>query len=143
MTRFSVLALVVAGALSIGGCSVGGLGAIGPAPTAALPPPPGPAPAPLVYGSFLDGPVGQKLSQADKDKALTAEQDALQSGQRKTWKGEHGTFGYVEPGAAPAAPDEGGATCRSFTSTIYLAGRPQVGHGRGCQTPDGTYRIAA
>lgn len=109
------------------------------------------APPPVAYGAFLEGPVGAKLSQASRDKALAAEQDALASGQRKTWKGDNGTFGYVEPAPASAAPKPaaeaslpvggGGQACRGFTSTVFLGGRPQVGHGSGCPNPDGTYRV--
>ncbi len=139
MKRFCILALALAGAVSTSGCAVGGFGAIGP--VASVTPAPA-APAPVVYGAFLDGPAGQKLGQADRDKALASEQDALASGQRRTWKGDHGTFGYVEPAAPSTAPDAAdGAMCRAFTSTIFIGGRPQVGHGRGCQGPDGSYRL--
>lgn len=145
-----VLAMALASALAAAGCSVSGLGPIAAAPSVPA------APPPVAYGPFLDGPVGQKLSAADRDKALAAEQDALASGQRRTWKGERGTFGYVEPAASPPVADVaaaeavtaaspspvvGAEACRSFTSTIYIAGRPQVGHGKGCQGPDGSYRI--
>lgn len=144
--------MALAAALGTAGCSVSGLGSIGPiaaeTPVAAAPPA-------VAYGSFLDGPVGQKLTAADRDKALAAEQDALASGQRRTWKGERGTFGYVEPAAsssasgaianadvaAPPSPTVTADACRTFTSTIYIAGRPQVGHGKGCPGPDGSYRI--
>ncbi len=138
---------MVAVAPALAGCAVGGLGAIGPAPT----PAPVAAPPPVVYGAFLEGPAGQKLSQVDRDKALVSEQEALASGQRKTWRGDRGTYGFVEPApGAPPAPAVAAdgvpaarATdvCRAFTSTIYVAGRPQVGHGSGCANPDGTYRI--
>jgi surface antigen len=146
------LSLTMMVGLATAGCSMSGSGGFAPiastpvatAPVVTAPPPP-------VYGAFLDGPVGSKLDPADRDKALAAEQDALASGQRKTWKGGHGVYGYVEPAAttAPAPAAEGapaaeaaGPTCRAFTSTIYVGGRPQVGHGSGCQTPDGSYRIA-
>lgn len=143
------LAATAALATSLAGCSVGGLGAIGPVASAA--PPPSPAPEPVSYGAFLEGPVGQKLAPADRDKALAAEQDALAAGQRRAWRGAAGTYGYVEPAAAPgpsaavaaegAPPATAGDVCRTFTSTIYIGGRPQVGHGRGCLSPDGSYRI--
>jgi surface antigen len=155
MKLLCILSLAVAAALTTSGCSVRGLGGIGPVASAPATPPAPEAPPPVVYGSFLDGPVGQKLSQADRDKALSAQVAALSSGQRKTWKGDRGVFGYVEPASAPAAaptaPADAAAasppapaaseSCRAFTSTIYVGGRPQVGHGRGCQNPDGTYRV--
>lgn len=147
----AVASAVAAGLLS--GCSITA-GSISPfastAPANVAVPA---APPPVVYGAFLEGPVGSRLNQATRDKALAAEQDALASGQRKTWKGDNGTFGYVEPAsgasppkpateaaadaAVPAAPNQ----CRAFTSTVFIGGRPQVGHGSGCQNPDGSYRI--
>lgn len=143
------VAVIAALATSLAGCAVGGLGAIGP--VASTTPPPAPAPEPVSYGAFLEGPVGQKLAQADRDKALAAEQDALAAGQRRAWRGAAGIYGYVEPAAASgpapavaadvAPPAAGGDLCRAFTSTIYIGGRPQVGRGRGCQSPDGSYRI--
>lgn len=138
------MATVAGLAASTAGCAVGGFGAIGPVAAA---PPPSVAPEPVSYGAFLEGPVGQKLAGADRDKALAAEQDAVAAGQRRTWRGTAGTYGYVEPAAAGAPSTEGalpvagGDACRTFTSTIYLGGRPQVGHGRGCPGPDGTMRI--
>lgn len=140
------MAAAVGTAVVLAGCSVGGLAPIGP--VASVEPPA--APLPPSYGAFLDGPVGQKLSAADRDKARVAEEAALGSGQRKAWRGEGGVYGYVEPGAGPQpsalAADGGPAaaaaedSCREFTSTIYIGGRPQVGRGRGCLTPGG-YRI--
>ncbi len=146
MTVYWASALAVTAGLAVAGCSINA-GSMGPlASTPAAPP----LPPPISYGAFLNGPVGSKLSPADRDKALASEQDALASGQRVTWKGEHGVFGYVEaaptpatvsPASAPASPPAPADTCRAFTSTIYLSGRPQVGHGSGCQNPDGSYRI--
>jgi surface antigen len=114
------------------------------------------APPPVVYGAFLDGPVGGRLSPSTKDKVLAVEQDALATGQKKTWKGDAGTFGFVEPQPAPApkppvnadgspapAPPPSGDACRTFTSTVFIGGRPQVGHGKGCQNPDGTFRVVS
>ena len=147
MRAFWRLAATAGLAASLMGCAVGGFGAIGPVAAA---PPPAPAPEPVAYGAFLDGPIGQRLAGADRDKALAAEQDALAAGQRRTWRGTGGTYGYVEPAGAGAPPlpaadglpaVAGGDACRTFTSTIYIGGRPQVGHGRGCPGPDGSYRI--
>ena len=126
------------------GCSFTGGGGALPNLTSVAPEAALPAPAPVAYGAFLDGPVGSKLTQADRDKALGAEQDAVASGQRKTWKGDHGTFGYVEPSAATQLPTADAAElCRTFKSTVFLNGRPQVGNGTGCQNPDGSFRIVS
>lgn len=126
------------------GCSLTSGGGALPNLTAAAPETVTPAPEPVVYGAFLDGPVGSKLTQADRDRALGAEQDALASGQRKTWKGDHGTFGYVEPAVTAALPtDDATALCRTFKSTIFLNGRPQAGNGTGCQAPDGSFHVVS
>ena len=94
------------------------------------------------YGTFLGGPVGTKLPEAARTAALGAESGAVASGERRTWKGERGVFGYVVPG--PTAPADGTATeCRSFTSTIFFAGRPQTGHGTGCRDADGSWRVTS
>lgn len=151
MRVLRVVGLVAAAAL-MAGCSLTS-GNVSPfsstaAPVIAVATPP--EPPPVAYGAFLEGSVGAKLTRPTRDKVLAAEQDALASGQRKTWKGDNGTFGFVEPVGAspkPAVTDADGtapppaAACRTFTSTVFVGGRSQVGHGSGCQNPDGSYRI--
>lgn len=144
MRVFGALGLAWTIACLTAGCSFTGSGGALPNLTAAAPQGVPPAPEPVVYGAFLDGPVGSKLTQADRDRALGAEQDAVTSGQRKTWKGDHGTFGFVEPAATASLPTaDATALCRTFKSTIFLNGRPQVGNGTGCQNPDGSSRIVS
>jgi surface antigen len=82
----------------------------------------------------LAGSFGAELNDADRQSAFDAELAALDSGQRKSWRGKRGVFGFVEP-----AGESGG--CRAFVETIYLAGRPKQGHGQGCKQADGTWRI--
>jgi len=66
------------------------------------------------------------LSGAGKAAANKAELAALASGERKTWRGDDGSYGYV-------APVAGGGDCRDFTHTVYINGRPQVGSGKACR----------
>ena len=110
-----------------GGAVVGSLGATG-APAAPAPPP--------AMGAFLEGPVGTRLGDADRDKAYGAELDALAAGDRRTWRGAKGSFGFVAL-SGPETPDG----CRPFSHTVYIGGRPQSGKGTGCRAPDGTWRI--
>lgn len=156
--RAAALAGAMVGAAgALGGCSTTGASGVSLAAIPGLDASPAPAvapveakplPIPVNYGGFLGGPAGAKLPDADKDAALAAENGALSSGERRTWKGQKGVFGYVVPGASASAgtavPADGApAECRSFTSTIFFAGRPQTGHGTGCRDLDGNWHVTS
>lgn len=98
-----------------------------PAPAAAAvavtPPPPPP------YNGLASGSLGQSLNATGKAAANKAELSALASGERKTWRGDDGSYGYVSPVA-------GTGDCRDFTHTVYINGRPQIGTGKACRTGD-------
>ena len=53
---------------------------------------------------------------------------------------ESGRYGNVVPG--PAAQIDG-ASCRQYTHTVYIDGRPQVERGTACRNPDGTWTIVS
>ena len=152
--------VVLAGGLA--GCSMVGLGSgehpeVGSLGVTQNPDggaPPTPAAEPVSMGGFLEGPVGSKLDQADRDAAFKAESQAVSTGERRTWRGSKGVYGFVVPAAsgsglpnqdpnASGGADVGGGECRTFTHTIYFAGRPQKGRGKGCQGADGTWRIVS
>ena len=90
-----------------------------------------PFPTGAALGGVLGGPIGASLSDADREAAWNAQIAALDSGQRRSWRGAHGVFGFVEPGA------ETGGGCRAYSQTIYVAGRPNHGQGVGCKQADG------
>ena len=69
--------------------------------------------------------------------AWEAQVAALDSGQRRSWRGAHGVFGFVEAGAAT------GDGCRAYSQTIYIAGRPNRGQGVGCKQPDGSWKMTS
>ena len=134
----------------LSGCSSTGIGSgpnlaslsTSPSPVAVA------APAPVVYGTFLDGSAASRLPQADRIAALEAEDGALASGERQTWKGSKGVYGFVVPGSSTpggttVAGDAVGGACRSFTHTIYFAGRPQTGKGTGCRDADGSWHVTS
>ena len=133
-----ILAFVAPG---LAGCS--GLGMSGgpptPAPIAAAPAAPAaPAvPTGAALGGVLGGPIGATLSEADRQAAWDAQVAALDSGQRRSWRGAHGVFGFVEPG-----PETGGG-CRAYSQTIYVAGRPNRGQGVGCKQADGSWKMTS
>ncbi len=149
VTWWAAQGLAVWIAVALGGCSTvgtGGSAGLASLPTpAAAPPAVAPTPAPPDYGAFLDGPAGSKLLEADRAAALAAEDGAIASGERRTWKGAKGVYGFVVPtiaAAASVAPAEGSpAECRSFTHTIYFSGRPQTGKGTGCRDAEGVWHV--
>jgi surface antigen len=130
-----------AAAAALAGCSATGANAPPATAAAALSPDAGPAAAPetvdpSMLGGVLAGSVGLGLENADRVAAYKAQVAALESGQRSSWRGERGVYGYVEAGAAAGS-------CRPFSQTVYIAGRPYVGHGSGCRQSDGSWRMTA
>ena len=137
------LFMIAIGSIGLAGCqSVGSDGAppitgaltpAGPAASTAAPAPTGiPAPA-LPTG----GPVGASLAEDDRQAAWNAQVAALDSGQKRSWRGAQGVFGFIEPGAATS---DG---CRAYSQTIYVAGRPNRGRGLGCKQPDGSWKMTS
>ncbi len=95
--------------------------------TPAIPAPP----APGVIGAA----IGQTLDEADRTAAIGAQQEAIASGSRKSWRGGHGAYGFITPG-----PETAG--CRDYTHRIFVNGRPQEAKGRACQE-NGAWRVTS
>jgi surface antigen len=131
-TLLFVTALLPVG---LAGCSSVGSGSAPQAAAAASAEPAIPTGAAL--GGVLGGPIGASLTDSDRQSAWEAQVGALDSGQRRSWRGSQGVFGYVEPGV-PA-----GDGCRAYSQTIYVAGRPNHGHGVGCKQPDGSWKMTS
>ncbi len=127
-----------AAAATLAGCSATGQSAPPPvAASAAAPDGPPPAPeivTPDMLGGVLAGSVGMGLENSDRVAAYKAQAAALNSGQRSSWRGEKGVYGYIEPGAPQGS-------CRPFSQTVYIAGRPYSGNGSACRQSDGSWRI--
>jgi surface antigen len=115
----TLLVILALGTLSLAGCSSVGSGGAPPAVAASA------------------EPAGASLSDGDRQTAWEAQVAALDSGQRRSWRGSHGVFGYVEAGAAT------GDGCRAYSQTIYIAGRPNRGRGVGCKQPDGSWKMTS
>jgi surface antigen len=94
-------------------------------------------PTGAALGGVLGGPVGVSLTDGDRQAAWDAQIAALNSGQRRSWRGAHGVFGFIEPGGAM------GDGCRAYSQTIYIAGRPNRGRGLGCKQPDGSWKMTS
>jgi surface antigen len=132
----TLLVIIALWPLGLAGCSSVGSGAAPPAVAAAPAEPAAPTiPTGAALGGVLGGPLGASLGDSDRQAAWEAQLAALDSGQRRSWRGTHGVFGYVEPGAAA------GDGCRAYSQTIYIAGRPNRGHGTGCKQPDGSWKM--
>ncbi|MCC3244700.1 hypothetical protein LG047_05090 [Methylocystis sp. WRRC1] len=114
--------------LGVGACS----STTEPSAAAAVPvvsaPPP---PAPGVVGVS----IGQSLDEKDRAAAIAARQEAVASGARKSWRGEHGAYGFILPG-----PESG--SCRDYTHKIFINGRPQEAKGQACRQ-SGEWRVTS
>jgi surface antigen len=146
--RLSLL-MIALGSIGLAGCSA--VGSSGGPPVAALPgagaPPPAagtpaqpatPAiPTGAALGGVLGGPVGASLTDDDRRAAWNAQVEALGSSQRRSWRGAHGVFGFVAPGAAT------GGGCQAYSQTIFIAGRAHQGHGVACKQPDGSWKMTS
>jgi len=129
--RFTALGLM---ASALYGCSGFGVwpGA-GPAPTAAASISAEPTPSAADYGQVFAGPLGGAIPEASRPAAYSALGAALDAGQRKSWKGERGMFGYF-------APTGDAGDCRMFVAVTYHAGRPQSLDGKACKSAAGDWR---
>jgi surface antigen len=133
----TLLVIIALGPLGLAGCSSVGSGGAPPAVAASAEPAAPAIPTGAALGGALGGPVGASLSDGDRQTAWEAQVAALDSGQRRSWRGSHGVFGYVEAGAAT------GDGCRAYSQTIYIAGRPNRGRGVGCKQPDGSWKMTS
>jgi surface antigen len=93
-------------------------------------------------GAFLGNRIGAAMDDEDKQRAYAAQMDALDRGAPGapvSWKNpDSGRYGTVVPGPAY---QEGGRSCRSYTHTIYIDGRPETVRGTACRNPDGTWTM--
>ena len=88
--------------LARAGFAVAVLAALSGCATSSGQTPPAAAAAAVVAAPYLglaNGSLGQNLDAADKTAANKAELAALSSGDRKTWRGDDGSYGYVAPAA--------------------------------------------
>ncbi len=130
----AIVVTVTLGLPFLAGCSGGGE----PPVAAASMQPVAPAVATgAALGGVFGGPIGASLSDADRKAAWKAQVAALGSGQRQSWRGSNGVFGFVEAGA-----DLGGG-CRAYSQTVYVGGWPNRGHGVGCRQPDGSWKMTS
>jgi surface antigen len=91
-------------------------------------------------GGLIGNRIGAALDDEDRERAYAAQLDALErgrSGATVSWRNpDSGRYGNVVPGPPYQSS---GTTCRPYTHTIYIDGRPQTARGSACRNPDGTW----
>lgn len=100
--------------------------------------------AATVAGAAIGGMIGNRIGGAmddeDKQRAYAAQVEALErgrSGAPTAWRNpDSGHYGSIVPGPAY---QQNAMTCRQYTHTIYIDGRPQTARGTACRNPDGTW----
>lgn len=127
MSRIVTLALVTALGLATSAC----VSSDQEKPAAAAVPA---APTKPAVAGVLAGALGAKLDEADRETAFDAQLQSLSSGKRQSWRGGKGSYGYIEPGT------ESGS-CRDYSHTVYIAGRPQTGSGSACKDATGNWTV--
>lgn len=128
-SAFVGAAMAFCAALAVSGCN----STQNSLPTAAVAAAPEP-PAPGVVGVT----IGRELAAADRATAVAAQQEAVASGARKSWRGTHGAYGFIDPG-----PEAALGGCRDYTHKIFIEGRPQQAKGQACKKPDGGWRVTS
>jgi surface antigen len=93
-------------------------------------------------GGLVGNRIGASLDDQDKQRAYAAQMQALEagpSGAPVAWRNpDSGRYGNVVPGPAYQAS---GATCRSYTQTVFIDGVPQISRGAACRNPDGSWSV--
>lgn len=91
-------------------------------------------------GGLIGNRIGAAMDDEDKQRAYAAQVQALEAetdGAPVAWRNpDSGRYGSVVPGRRYQAR---GMTCRPYTHTIYIDGRPQTARGTACRNPDGTW----
>jgi len=101
------------------------------------------APAGTAVGTFFGNRIGAALDDDDKGRASAAQMQALEtgpSGAPVAWRNpDSGRYGNVVPGPVYQI---NGASCRQYTLTVFIDGRPQSERGTACRGADGTWAPA-
>jgi surface antigen len=91
-------------------------------------------------GALIGNRIGAALDDEDRARAYEAQIAALETGSPGAptgWRNaESGRHGTIVPGPAY---QRNTMTCRQYTHTVYIDGKPQVARGTACRNPDGTW----
>ena len=128
--HIAISGLVLSAAALLAGCN-----SVSAPPPVEATPTPTPTVAALPAPGVIGSSIGQSLDETDRAAAIAAQQDAVASGSRKSWRGARGASGFITPGT-----ETGG--CRDYTHRIFINGRPQEAKGRACQE-NGAWRVTS
>jgi surface antigen len=90
-----------------------------------------------IAGGFIGNQIGKSMDDEDRRRAHAAQIAAFENGQRADWNSANGRYGYIEPRPVYYYHD---MTCREFSQTVFINGRPETMVGRACRGPDGVWR---
>ncbi len=156
MLNLRIIAIVVAGSLSLAGCLADGTGAkqatgtlLGAAGGALLGSQFGnDSTQPFftigggLLGALLGNEIGQSLDRADQAYAAEAEVQALDApvGHTVTWNnpksGNRGSYTATRDGV-----DNHGRYCREYQMLVMIGNETEEAYGTACMQPDGTWEI--
>ena len=102
---------------------------------------PPPAASSAAVGSMIPSRIGAGLDDDDKQRAYAAQVQALESGAPGApvaWRNpDSGRYGSIVTG--PTYQQQG-KSCRQYTHTIYIDGKPQAARGAVCREADGSWQ---
>jgi surface antigen len=91
-------------------------------------------------GGVLGNAIGASLDARDRQRAYAAQMQAIEYGEPGApvgWRSpDSRRYGTIVPGPPYQT---NGQTCREFSHTVYIDGRPQSARGTACRNPDGTW----
>ena len=91
-------------------------------------------------GGMLGNRIGAAMDDEDKRRAYAAQVQALESGPSGApvaWRNpDSGRYGSIVPGPAS---EQNGMSCRQYTHTIYIDGKPSTARGTACRSANGRW----
>ena len=94
-----------------------------------------------VLGGLLGGSLGASIDANDRERARKAQLVAVSEGRATSWRAvDSDAYGSIEPGDTYTG---GSGTCREYTHTIFIGGRPKRATGTACQTPTGDWEVVS
>jgi len=95
-----------------------------------------------VLGALAGREIARSMSEADQQRAYSAERTAVARNESITWNNpETGNRGTIEP--VRTYTNDAGNLCREYTHSVYINGRPETARGTACRQDDGTWRLVA